>query len=64
LKNLSKERSDYLNWLLNDLDKPHPIDEKRATDYYIQNRAIEFNFEEEENHITIKTRNMSDVDLF
>jgi hypothetical protein len=29
------------------LDKPHPIDEKKATDYYMQNRTIEFNLEEE-----------------
>lgn len=48
LKNLSKERAEYLRWILNDFDKPHPIDKKKVTEYYIQNRAIEFDLEDEE----------------
>jgi len=47
LKNTSKERSDYLRWILNDLDTSHhPIDKRKTTDYYVQNRAIEFDLEE------------------
>ena len=46
LKNTSKERSDYLRWILKELDKPHPIDKRKTTEYYDQNRAIEFDLEE------------------
>jgi hypothetical protein len=46
LKNTSKERSEYLRWILTDLDKPNPIDGKKAIDYYVQNRTIEFDLEE------------------
>jgi hypothetical protein len=63
LKNLSKERADYLNWLLKELDKPHPIDKKKATDYYIQNRAIEFNLEEEKSYPNKNSWNMSDREI-
>ena len=63
MKNLSKERFDYLNWLLKELDKPHPIDKKRATDYYIQNRSIEFNLEEEKLYHNKNSWNMSDTEV-
>jgi hypothetical protein len=63
LKNSSKERSDYLNWLSRELEEPHPVDEKKATGYYIQNRAIEFDLEEEKSYRNRDPWNMSDAEV-
>lgn len=41
LENISETRKDYFSWILNDLDKPNPVDNKKAADYYTKNRAIE-----------------------
>src|SRR6185312_12886670 len=64
MKNLSKERGDYLNWIINELDEPHPIDKRKATEYYIQNRAIEIYLEEEKRLLPNKDPwNMSDTEV-
>jgi uncharacterized protein YjbI with pentapeptide repeats len=57
-----KERTNYIKWILTDLDKPHPIDSKRATDYYIPNRAIEFDIDEEGPYQSKDYWNISDYE--
>jgi len=41
LENQSDERVQYYLWILNELDKPNPIDNRKATDYYIKNMALD-----------------------
>ena len=50
LENQSDERIKYYSWILNELDKPNPIDHRKATDYYIKNRSIEIDVEDKINH--------------
>ena len=50
LENRSDKRSKYYSWILKDLDKPNLIDDKKATEYYIRNRAIELDIKDKLNH--------------
>jgi uncharacterized protein YjbI with pentapeptide repeats len=40
-------REEYLNWIVEEIDKPNRIDGKRMNEYYIQNRVIEVDLESE-----------------
>jgi hypothetical protein len=44
---LSVTRKAYFKWILDDLDKPNPVDNKKATEYYIKSRAIELDVKDE-----------------
>src|SRR6478672_3196465 len=47
LDSLSGSRRAYYQWILEDLDKPNPVDKKRASDYYVKSRAIELDVKDE-----------------
>jgi len=43
---LSESRQAYFDWISKDLGELETIDDKRPTDYYIQNRAVELKIED------------------
>ncbi len=49
-ENRPDARSEYYSWILKELDTSNPIDNKKATDYYIKNRAIELDVIDKINH--------------
>jgi hypothetical protein len=49
LDDLSEARRAYFKWIIDDLDKPNPVDEKRATEYYVKSRAFELKTKDELN---------------